>query len=314
MTGVDRKFSKLKLRQEAKKWGKNWPLYVLLVPSLIYLAVFCYAPMYGVIIAFKNYNSYLGIVGSPWTGYGGLEHFLSFVTHSDFWRLLRNTLVISVWSILTTMPLPIILALIINEVTNKRFRKAVQTISYAPYFVSLMVVVGMCFSFTNSESGIINKIFGTEIPYMNRQEWFVPIYLLSSLWQGMGWWAIIYVGTLSNVDPALHEAAKIDGASRYKRIIHINIPSIMPIATIMFIMSLGNMLSVGFDKIFLMQTPLNKEVSDVISTYVYTQALLGGSRYYSYGSAIGLFNTAINLILLFAANFMSKKVGGETLW
>ena len=300
------------------KVKKNTSLYILLLPSVIVLFIFCYIPMYGVIIAFKDYNSFLGIGGSPWTDYYGFKHFINFVTSSDFSLIIKNTLLISLTSVLVNTPFPIILALMINEVRLKWFRKSVQTISYAPYFVSVVVIVDMCAAFTNPDSGVFTRfaeMLGmSDLSYQLHSEYFLPVYLISGLWQGCGWWAIIYVGTLSNVDPELHEAAIIDGAGRFKRIIHINIPTIVPIATIMLIMSIGNLLNVGFEKVYLMQTDLNVETSEIIATYLYKQTFFSkGMKPYSYGAAVGLFNTVINLIFLFGANFVSKKAGGETL-
>lgn len=299
---------------ENRKWYKNWQLYALVLPSLIYLAIFCYVPMYGIIIAFKDYNSFEGIAGSPWVG---IEQFKRFFGNYFFWDLLNNTLKISMFSLLVNTPIPIVLALLINEVRSKYFKSTVQLISYAPYFVSVVVVVGMSFSFLNPERGIVNEIIkmlgGNPISFMESTEWFLPVYLLSGLWQGIGWWSIIYVGTLANVDPALYEAATIDGAGRLKRIWHINIPAIMPVATIMFIMAMGSLLSVGFEKVYLMQTQLNLPASSIIPTYVYEVSLKSSLKDYSFGTAVGLFNTVINLILILTSNFISKKVNGETL-
>lgn len=291
-------------------------LYLLIAPAVIYLAIFNYIPMYGVIIAFKDYNSIQGIFASPWAQ-PFYKHFVSFVTYSDFWLILRNTFFTSFWSIIVSAPTPVILALMVNEVGCKSLRKVVQTISYAPYFVSVVVVVGMCENFTNLENGIVNKFltaFGmSPISYLSNESWFLPVYLISSLWQGLGWWAIIYIGALANCDPDLHEAAKIDGANRFQRILHINLPAIIPIATISFILSVGNLMSVGFEKIYLMQSDLNLPRTEVIATYVYKRTFgAKGFKPYSYGAAVGLFNTFINLILLFLANYISKKAGGET--
>lgn len=301
--------------KKPKKWYKHWQLYILLLPSLIYLAIFCYAPMYGVIIAFKDYNPIDQIWGSKWVGF---DNFIRFFNNYSFWQLIKNTFAISAVSIIVYTPLPIMLALLINELRNKFFKSSIQMISYAPYFVSVVVAVGMTFSFLNPERGIINefiKLLGMKpIAFMESPEWFLPVYIISGLWQGIGWWAIIYVGTLANVDPALHEAATIDGASRFKRMWHINIPAIIPIATIMFILSIGSLLTVGFEKTFLLQTPLNLPSSSIIATYVYEVSLKSSLKDYSFGTAVGLFNTVINLVLLISANFISKKVEGEALW
>ena len=308
--------TKTRLKNKLKK---NSELYLLLLPSVVILGIFCYAPMYGVIIAFKEYSPFLGILGSPWAEMNGFEHFFNFVTSSEFKTVMRNTFVISAVSIVVNTPIPIFLALLVNEVRFKRYRQVFQTISYAPYFVSVVVLVGMCAAFMKTESGVVNLFLGLfklgPVSYKLHEQWFLPAYVISGVWQGMGWWAIIYIGTLSNVDPALHEAAKIDGAGRVKRIVHINLPAIIPIATIMFILSVGNLLSVGFEKVYLMQTDLNNNSSEVISTYLYKRTFFArGNKPYSFGAAVGLFNTVINLILLFGANFISRRAGGQSLW
>lgn len=296
----------------------NLLLYLLLLPTLLYLFIFNYVPLSGLLMAFQNFNAFDGLWNSPWAGQGGFEHFINFVTLPDFWDILRNTLVLSVYSIVVNTILPIVLALFLNEIRNKTYKKVVQTISYAPYFVSVMVVCGMLFSFSNYETGIVNRIitaFGGEpIRLMESAELFPHVYVISGLWQGLGWWAIIYVGTLANVDMSLHEAAIIDGAGRMKRIWHINVPTIVPMAIIMLILSIGNMLSVGFEKVYLMQTAGNLSTSRIISTYVYEMTFKAQFPQYSYATAIGLFNSLINIILLWVANFISRKVSETSLW
>ena len=305
-------------RRPSGRRFRNLSLYLLLLPTVVYVFLLHYLPMGGLIIAFKDYNSYQGIFQSPWAGMGGFEHFYSFVTLPNFWAIVRNTLVLSVSSIAFNTVLPIILALMINEIRVGWFKKTVQTISYAPYFISVVVVVGMLFSFSDLERGIFNNIIaafgGTRSNLMESQNLFAFIYVASGLWQGLGWWAIIYVGTLSNVDQNLHEAAVIDGAGRLRRIWCINLPAILPMAIIMFILSIGNMLSVGFEKVYLMQTDSTLAVSEIISTYVYRVSL--GSRLpeYSYAAAIGLFNSVINIILLVTANLISRRVSETSLW
>lgn len=292
-------------------------LLLLILPALVFLIVFCYVPMYGVIIAFKEYNAFNGIAGSAWAA-PFYKHFLSFVTDSSFWLILGNTFIVAFASVIVDAPLPVILALMINEVTSKRAKKTIQTISYAPYFVSVVVVVGILQNFTGLDHGVVNVILrklGLEgnVSYMSYPAWFLPIYLISGLWQGLGWWAIIYLGTLANVDPSLIEAAKLDGASRFQRVIHVNLPAILPMATLNLILSVGSLMSVGFEKIYLMQSDLNQSVTEVISTYVYKRTFgTKGLKPYSFGTAVGLFNSAINLALLFLANFISKHFGGET--
>lgn len=298
--------------------AKDWSLLFFLLPTAIYVLLFHYLPMGGLIIAFKDYNSYQGIFDSGWTAMGGLKHFYNFVTLPNFWNIIFNTLLLSVASIAFNTVLPIILALFINEIKIKWFKKVVQTISYAPYFISTVVIVGMLFSFSDLESGIFNTLIrglgGNPSNIMESPQLFPIIYVLSGLWQGLGWWAIIYVGTLSSVDQSLHEAAVIDGAGRMRRIWSINLPAIIPMAVIMLILSIGNMLSVGFEKVFLMQTNGNITVSEIISTYTYRVSLMRKLPQYSYATAIGLFNSAINIVLLVSANFISRKVGETSLW
>lgn len=297
---------------------KNLSLYFLILPTAVYVLLFHYLPIFGLVIAFKDYNSYQGIFGSPWAGMMGFEHFINFVRLPNFWLIMRNTLVLSVYSIVLNTVLPIILALFVNEIRVKAFKKTVQTISYAPYFISTVVVVGMLFSFCDVESGILNTI-GSSLGMdpqnlMESAFWFPTVYVVSGLWQGLGWWAIIYIGTLSNVDQNLHEAAVLDGAGRLKRIWYVNVPVILPMAIIMFILSIGNMLNVGFEKVFLMQTSANLTTSEIISTYVYRISLMAKIPQYSYATAIGLFNSVINIILLVIANLISRKVSETSLW
>lgn len=310
--------------QRVKKWLKaffrrdNLALYLLMLPTLVYIFIFHYIPLSGLAMAFQDFKPNKGIWGSDWADMNGFYHFYYFVTLPDFWNILKNTLVLSVYSIVVNTILPIILALFINEIRNKTFKKTVQTISYAPYFVSVMVVCGMLFSFANYDTGIINRVIeffgGEKIRAMEDASLFPHLYVISGLWQGLGWWAIIYVGTLANVDQSLHEAAIIDGAGRLKRMWHINVPTIMPMAIIMFIMSIGNMLSVGFEKVYLMQTAGNLSASRIISTYVYEVTFQMQIPDYSYGTAIGLFNSVINIFLLCVANTISRKVGETSLW
>jgi putative aldouronate transport system permease protein len=293
----------------------NLALYLLMLPTLAYIFIFHYIPLSGLVMAFEDFRPNKGIWGSEWVG---LYHFEYFVSLPDFWNILKNTLVLSVYSIAINTVLPIVLALFMNEIRNKFFKKTVQTISYAPYFVSVMVVCGMLFSFANYDTGIINRVVtafgGEKIRAMESESLFPHMYVFSGLWQGLGWWAIIYVGTLANVDQSLHEAAIIDGAGRLKRMWHINVPTILPMAIIMFIMSIGSMLSVGFEKVYLMQTPGNLSASRIISTYVYEVTFQMQIPDYGYGTAIGLFNSVINIFLLCVANTISRKVSETSLW
>ncbi|MBQ9481715.1 MAG: hypothetical protein IJU84_06100 [Clostridia bacterium] len=310
-----------KLKKSVKNFfgPNNMMMYLMLLPTLAYIFIFGYLPLAGLVMAFKNFIPSLGIWDSPWADMGGFHHFHFFVTMPDFWNILKNTLVLSVYSIVVNTILPIILALFMNEIRNVHYKKTVQTISYAPYFVSVMVVCGMLFSFSGEE-GIINRVMRflsgdpeLNIKAMESAALFPHLYVISGLWQGLGWWAIIYMGTLANVDANLHEAAIIDGAGRMKRIWHINVPTILPMATIMFIMSIGNMLSVGFEKVYLMQTAGNLSASQIISTYVYNISFRIDNQF-SYATAIGLFNSVINIFLLWLANFISKRVSETSLW
>ena len=290
---------------------KYWQYYLLILPALISILVFHYIPIYGVQIAFKNFVPSKGIWGSPWVG---LKHFQRFFNGYYFGRLLSNTLLIGLYQ-LALFPVSIILALSMNEVGNLRYKKVVQTVTYAPHFISTVVIVSMvmCFFQTNGIFGqLVELLGGTRMNYMGEAKYFKSIYVLSGKWQDMGWGAIIYLGALSGVDLSLHEAAQIDGASRIQRIIHINLPAIAPTVTLMMILQLGSVMSVGYEKIYLMQNPLNMSASDVISTYVYRVGLADAQ--YSFSSAVGLFNSLINLILLCSANFFAGRLTGNSLW
>lgn len=291
----------------------NWQMYLLLLPSIIFVFVFSYIPMYGVLIAFQDFDPYIGFLKSPWVGF---KHFTDFFQSVVFWRLIRNTLVISITGLVVGFPTPIVLALLINELRSRLFKKVVQTVSYLPYFVSTVVVVGMVVQFTTPSTGIINQIikaFGGEpINFMAESAWFVPLYTLSGLWQGIGWSSIIYIAALSGIDPTLYEAAIMDGASRLKQMVHISIPSIMPTIIIMFIFAIGGLLSVSYEKIILMYRPITYDTADVINTYIYRTGVLGGQ--YSASTAIGLFQTVINSLLLVGCNYISRKTTETSLW
>lgn len=294
-------------------------LFLMTLPTIVYIFIFHYMPLEGLLISFKDYNSFQGIFGSPWTSMGGFKHFYTFVASPNFLSILRNTLVLSLLSIAFNSILPIIYALFLNEVRNKGYKKLIQLIMYAPYFISVVVLVGMLFVFFDVDSGIFTKIlvaFGFDQQnMMENPDAFAAIYVISGIWQGLGWWSIVYIGTLSNVDPNLHDAARIDGAGRFRRIFYINLPAIIPLAIIMFIMSIGNVLNVGFEKVYLMQLSTNLSKSEIISTYVYRISFPDyGLPQYSYATAIGLFNSAINIVILCIANFISKKVSHNSLW
>ncbi len=293
-----------------KRLGKtilqSWQLYVLILPAFIYACMFMYAPMYGVQIAFKEFSSRKGIWGSPWVG---LQHFIKFIEYPYFGRIMLNTIVISLYS-LATFPLSVIFALMMNELTHLRFKKTVQMITYAPHFISTVVICSMVTLFLDKNNGVINHLVaalgGSRQNFLANPAAFSSIYVWSGVWQGLGWNAIIYLSALAGVSPELHEAAYIDGATRMKIIWHINLPTILPTVIIMLILRCGDVLSVGFEKVYLLQNSLNLDASQVISTYVYQTGLRNSQ--FSYSAAISLFNTVINIVLLLMVNTIAKKV------
>jgi len=296
-----------------KRIIKNYELYIFILPAFLYFIIFHYAPMYGVQIAFKDYIATKGIMKSPWVGF---KHFKYFFDSYYFGILLKNTIGISIYSLAVGFPIPIVLALLLNELKSERFKKVVQNVTYVPHFISTVVMVGMIVSFLSPNSGVINQIikaFGGEpIYFMTRSDLFKSIYVWSGIWQNAGWSSIIYLAALSGIDMELHEAAIVDGATRLQRIRHINIPGIMPTVVVLLILNCGSIMNVGFEKIFLMQNSLNMESSDVISTYVYRRGLLNAQ--YSFSSAVGLFNSVINFTLLVIVNRISKSVNETSLW
>ena len=303
-----------KERRKNKLTGllRDWRLYLLMVPSLVYLIIFAYVPMYGVQIAFRNFSVRKGIWGSDWVG---LEHFKRFLTYPNLKMLLFNTMGISLYG-LATFPCSIIFALMINEVQNKKFKKSVQMISYIPHFLSTVVVCSMVTLFFNQRVGVVNAVIelfgGTRIDFLTEANLFNDIYVWSGVWQGLGWGAIIYVAALAGVPAELIEAARVDGATRLQVIRHVNIPHIMPTIVIQLIFSCGGILSVGYEKILLLQNDLNLSKSQVISTYTYEIGIEGGQ--FSYSTAIGLFNTIVNVSILGIVNWIAKKVGETSIW
>ncbi len=292
---------------------RNWDLYLLILPVIIYFIIFNYIPMYGVQIAFKRFAGSLGIWGSPWIGF---DHFTRFFKSYYFTQLIGNTLGISLYSLVLGFPMPIILAMMMNEVGSKVFRRTVQTVTYAPHFISTVVIVGMLQLFLSPQSGFINRIIESvglpAVNFMYEAKYFKTIYVLSGIWQGTGWGSIIYMAALTGIDPQLHEAAIIDGAKRLQRIWYINLPGILPTAVIMLILACGNIMGVGFEKVFLMMNDLNRSAADVISTFVYRAGLIQSD--YSFASAVGLFNSVINLVLLFLVNTIARKISETSLW
>lgn len=304
----------------AKTWirmKKDWRLYTFLLIPLIYVIVFKYIPMSGIVIAFKNYKMKLGIWGSEWVG---LEHFVRFFNSYQFKRVVSNTVILSFYSIVAGFPLPVIFALMINSVRNARFKKITQSIACLPHFISTVVLVGIVFQIFNNRIGlygILGELLTGEYPsdIMGSPSVFRHMYVWSGIWQGFGWSSIIYTAALAGVDPSYHEAAQIDGATRLQRIIHIDLPSILPTIITMLILRMGSVMSIGFEKTYLMQNTLNMSASEVISTYSYSVGLAGGANTnMSYATAIGVFNSLVNLLLLVLVNKISRKVSETSLW
>lgn len=300
-------------KKPKKKILQNWQLYIFILPAFLYFFIFHYIPMYGVQIAFKDFIPSLGIWGSEWVGF---EHFTRFFESYYFWDLIKNTLGISVYELIVGFPLPIILALALNEAKDGLYKRTIQTVTYAPHFISVVVMAGMIIAFLAPATGIINhaiELVGFEpIAFMSDPDWFKSVYVLSGVWQSTGWGTIIYLAALAGVDPQHHEAAIVDGASRLQRIWHINIPAIIPTIAILLIMNVGNIMAMGFEKILLLQNPLNLESSNVIATFVYQAGLLDAQ--YSFAAAVGLFNAVINAILLITVNYVAKKTSETSLW
>lgn len=287
-------------------------IYLMLLPVVIYYAVFCYGPMSKIVIAFQNFKPALGISGSKWVG---MKYFIDFFTGPYAWRLIRNTLLLNILQIILAFPVPIILALLINEIQCRPYKKLVQTVSYMPHFISLVVMCSLLLTFSRSD-GIFNDflaLFGVERSnLMANAKLFRPMYVLSGIWQEAGWGSIIYLATLSTIDPGLYEAATIDGASRFQRMLYVSFPGLVPVIIVQLIMRVGNILTMGFEKVFLLYNPLTYDTADIISTYIYRQGL--ELTNYSYGTAVGLFNSAVNLLILVLANRLSRKATGESLW
>ena len=281
---------------------EHWQLYVLLLIPIVLTFVYKYIPMYGIQIAFRDYKPSRGFMGSEWVGWYWFERLFSAPT---FDRMISNTLLLNFWGLLWSFPVPIILALAINQLRFKRYKRVVQTVLYAPHFISIMVVCGMIRIFLSPSGGLINLLLGSTTDFLTESGAFRPIYIISGIWQDAGWGTIVYLATLSTVDAALYEAAKIDGASMFQRIWNIDLPALLPMIIMQLIMCAGGIMNVGFEKVMLLQTELNKATSDVLAVYVYEQGILNAK--YSYSTAVGLFNTAINIVLLIIVNTISKK-------
>lgn len=303
----------MRLRKYFKEFKISYQLYLFLLPAVLYLLVFQYAPLYGVQIAFRDYTPRLGIFGSPWVG---LKHFQTFFNSFYFKEILVNTLALSGLTLVLGFPLPIVLALLLNQLPGKRYKKVIQTVTYAPYFISTVVICGMLYVFLSPSSGLINHIIelfgGKPINFMGEAKYFRGIYVTSEVWQMTGWNAIIYLAALAGVSPELHEAAVVDGAGKLQRIWHIDIPGILPQVMILLILNVGNIMSIGFEKTFLLQNDVNAATSEIISTYVYKMGI--EQAQHSFASAVGLFNSVINICLLLIINKVSKRVTENSLW
>ena len=291
---------------------KNRIVYLMWIPVLAYYLVFHYAPMGGIVIAFQNYKPFKGITGSQFVG---MKWFIDFLTGPYAWRVIRNTLIISLQNIVFGFPMPILLALMINEVKSTKLKKTVQTVSYIPHFISLIGVCGLLMDFSSSQ-GLFNAI-GTALGaprtnYLSNIDTYRPIYVISGIWKQMGWGSIIYLATLSAVDPSLYEAAAIDGANRFRRILHVTLPALVPVIAVQLIMRLGQVMSEGYEKTILIYNESTWEVSDIVSSFVYRRGLLENN--YSYGAAVGLFNSLVNVVILTLSNSASRALTSESLW
>ncbi|WP_261807781.1 sugar ABC transporter permease [Paenibacillus sp. N3.4] len=290
-------------------------LYILSALPILYILIFKYVPMYGVVIAFQDYVPHKGFFGSDWVG---LKHFKTFFNSYEFWKVIKNTLGISFYGLLAGFPFPILLALCLNYVGRPFVKKSVQMVTYAPHFISIVVMIGIIMQLLDPKTGIVNMILAQlgfeKLDFFGNPNYFKSLYVWSGVWQNVGYGCIIYLAALAAIDPSLHEAAVMDGASKIQRMWHVDIPGILPVAIIIMIMSVGHMMDAGFEKVLLMQNPLNLSTSEVIDTYVYKVGLLSTGIKYSYATAIGVFTSVVNLILLFSVNKLAKKLGQTSLW
>ncbi len=301
------------LRRSAQKWLRDWRLYTLLLPPLIYYFLFHYMPIYGALIAFKKYSPRKGVWGSAWVG---LDNFIKFLTDPYFYKLVRNTLLINLYSLVYAFPASILFALLLNEMRHRRYKKLVQTVSYLPHFISTVVVCGLLTNFLRTNDGIINQLlamFGfARVSFLSKAEYFRTIYVASGIWQHLGWDAIIYIAALTGINEELYEAATIEGANRFQRALHVTLPGIAPTITIMLVMRVGNLMNLGYEKIMLLYSGVTYETADVISTYVYRRGLLNAD--FGYGTAVGLFQSVVAMVLIVAANQIGKKISETSLW
>lgn len=306
-----------KIKHSKQNWKnyfkENYDLYLFMIPAIVVVIIFSYLPLYGLQLAFKDYSIRKGIMGSDWVG---LRYFARFFNSASAWQIIGNTLGLSFYSLIAGFPIPIILALLLNSTPSSKFRKIVQTVTYAPNFISVVVICGMILLFLSPRNGVVNMMLvalGMEpINFIAKPELFSHIYVWTGIWQSAGFGSIIYFAALSGVSPELHEAAIVDGATKFQRVIHIDIPSILPTASILLIMNFGSLLGIGFEKAYLLQNDMNMQASEIISTYVYKVGLVDNDA--SFATAIGLMNSAVNSVLLISVNWISKKLSGNSLW
>lgn len=297
-----------------KRIAARWQLYLLLLLPILWLIVFSYTPMSGLVLAFKKYSSGLGIWGSPWVGF---DNFTKFFRSVKFPVVMRNTLTVSLYALAVSFPIPILFALLLNVMMGQRYKKVIQTVTYIPYFISTVVMVGLIFQLLDARNGLYGSLYtllsggGSAPNILSDGSKFKHLYVWSGVWQSTGYNAIIYIAALAGVDQSLHEAAMIDRASRFQRLIHIDLPAILPTASIMLVLAVGNIMNIGYEKVLLMQNDLNLNYSEIISTYVYKVGLSSGITDFSLSTAIGMFNSVINFILLVIANWGSKKMSGS---
>jgi putative aldouronate transport system permease protein len=307
----------LGLVHKTSTWSRilqNKDLYLFVLPGIVITFIFSYWPIYGAQIAWKQYTPRAGIWGSPWVGW---MHFENFFKSPNAALIILNTFILSIYGLVAGFPVPIILALFLNAFRHKKYRKVIQTVTYAPNFISTVVMCSIIMLFLAPNTGAVNKIIGLVVPdfninFMGEKSMWRHIYIWSGVWQGMGWSSVIYFAALSGVSPELHEAAIVDGATKFQRILHIDLPTIIPVAVMMLILSFGSLLSIGFEKAYALQNPLNLSVSEIISTFVYKQGILNPNQ--SYSTAVGLFNSAVNAVLLITVNYVSDKLSGNALW
>lgn len=317
MTKNDKTLKSADLRGVNRRYFiKHWELYAMLLVPLIHFLVFKYLPMFGNILAFRRFKPLTGPYGVSWVG---LRYFRQFMAMGDFWRAFFNTLTLSVTNLVINFPIPIIFAILLNELRNLRFKKLVQTVSYMPRFISTVVVISILTELLSPSSGALNRLIqqltgAPPIYFMNEAQYFRPLYILTDMWQYTGWSAIIYLAAISGINQDMYEAARIDGANRFQQILYVTLPTILPTIMVMFILKVGYLLSLGFEKVLLMYTPSNSMVSDIIDTYVFRMGLQSSANQYSYATAIGLFSGLIGLVLVTSSNYMSRKLTGEGIY